>query len=255
MVNTVEVTTTIPEENTANNTAALTTTVETPEPVLTLSPESLVFGVLTGTVSAQTVVISNTGGADLTGVEVIPQGNLPWVYLGTPSPLPDILPGGSQEFIVFVSPPDTVLTGTYTDSITISATGSLLTVVALTIEVVSEVTNRELVINVQDLDNSLITSTGTVILVSQEPTTITIEDVGVYTYYQQYRQQLDGSGVVTFTNMLPGDYSYIVRANGYIPDNGGSGCSRAEARSRKSCWWSLILSAITGTSFTWMTRT
>jgi len=219
ITNTATASTPAAEESYANNTAAQATTVETPVPVLELSPTSPTLNVIRGESASLAITVTNRGLAEMINVTILPPPHISWAAVD-PASLAQLAPGASQDFTVFASPPLTQEAGIYQDYITVSADSGQLGYIALTLEVASEET-RDLQVTAFDLQESQpITTSGRVLLTRLQPATLQLPSGEQVSYQPQYSQRLDPGGAAQFSSLEAGDYAYHVFADGYAAAEG-----------------------------------
>jgi uncharacterized repeat protein (TIGR01451 family) len=201
-------------EGNGNQTSTLTLVAKS---ALDVSPDTPVIGVVHGETRGQTIRIYNNGAAPLTGVTITPPPSLPWVYLGTPETISPIPPGEQVEFTIFASPAVTVPVGIYQDYITVSADSGQIRQIALTVVVTIE-ESRDLQMQITDDQGNPVNS-GSVTLIEQALSIQSTEGTTT-TFNQQFSADVDADGKASFDALRPGDYNYLVNAQGYDQGTG-----------------------------------
>lgn len=188
-------------------------------PALAVSPDAPVLLVTQDATTqewgsaAQEIEIRNDGNAPLTNVAITTPASIPWVYLGTPGLIPAIAPGERLSFSILASPPAGTLSGSFSDSVTVSADGQPPASVALTVRLAAE-TTQSLKVNVVGANGRPVRSGGAITLTEQALTVQTIGGVET-TFHQQFSALVDENGVAQFTGLPPGDYNYLLQVEGY----------------------------------------
>ncbi len=182
-------------------------------PRLVVAPTTPVVNVLPGQHAAQEITIHNPGAAALTNVTIAVPQSIPWVYLGTPASIPSIGPGESVAFTVFASPPSNVSGDIHQGMIQVSADGGRVAFVALTVQI-APVEPRDIQVLAADSSGQAVRGGGTITLIRQQPTVQVTEGVTT-TFNQQFSQPLGNNGLAQFSGLPPGDYNYLVSAQGY----------------------------------------
>ncbi|MEM7535900.1 MAG: right-handed parallel beta-helix repeat-containing protein, partial [Chloroflexota bacterium] len=189
----------------------------TSQAILHVRPNTPIIGVVQGDTQNQVITIINNGAAPLTGIQITPPASIPWVYLGVPDPVPTLAVGEEMAFTIYANAAKDQATNIYQDYLTVSAANGDSRQIALTVEVTDQVV-RDVEIQVADTVNQPIAN-GSVTLIQQEPTSQIIGEQET-TFNQHYSEQIDAEGMVQFTALAPGDYNYVIRADGYDQGTG-----------------------------------
>jgi TolB protein len=186
-------------------------------PRLVVTPDAPVLNVLPGEHTSQEISIRNAGAAPLTNITIAAPSTIPWVYLGAPASIPRIEPGESVAFTIFASPPADVSGDIHQGLSQVSADGGRTAVVALTVEI-APVEARDLRVLTVDLGGQAIGG-GAVTLIRQQPTVLVTAGVTT-TFNQQFSRPIGSGGLAQFSELPPGDYNYMIFAQGYEQGEG-----------------------------------
>ncbi|MFZ6029544.1 MAG: carboxypeptidase regulatory-like domain-containing protein [Chloroflexota bacterium] len=195
-------------------------------PRLDVTPLSPQIGVVHGETEGIDISITNQGVAPLNGLSIAPPTHLSWVYLGTPSPLPEILPGEGISFTIYANPPLTQTAGIYQDTLIISGLEGQQAQLALSVEVVSDKTRDVLIQLVNEGGQPITDTTGTVLLTRLTQALHQLPDGRKLPYNPQFTVPVNEDGTASFSSLEAGEYAYQVFAkDGYNNSEGAMGFS------------------------------
>ena len=177
------------------------------------------------------VTITNTGGANLTGIEVTLPAGYPWMtvalQIAPPADAPEAMgepggntlaPGESLTFKVTATPGPNVQNMTYTDDVVIRFDQSDPIRVPVTVQVTDQVTGSLSLTVVDDMGWVVDGAQVNLTLVSSPFTDLA--DPQIVQRSGNFSAQTDASGVMVVDNVLAGTYDYRITASSHMPADG-----------------------------------
>lgn len=195
------------EDDLADNSVALTTTVEAPRPVMGLQPAGPTLRVQQGDTESLTATIRNRGAAEMQGIAVVLPASIPWLSLesGPPETLAPLTEG---ELTLSVTPPVDQTPGSYRDFVIANDDYGNEKRIALTVQVSAP--RRDLQITVEN-DQGQPVADALVQLVRQEASVILTEG-SLETFHESASGQTNGGGNLFLNDLQIGAYDYTVVA-------------------------------------------
>jgi uncharacterized repeat protein (TIGR01451 family) len=210
ITNQVEAATSSLEIYSQNNWAVLATTIETPSPVLDISPKVAALSAAANLV----VTVRNIGLSAMTGITVTPPPYIAWIAAdATGIDGVALSPGATANLTLTASPPVGQVPGEYRDFVWVDDASGSHEFIALTARVTT--TQRALAVIVQNDQGARVPS-ALLSLAKQDLSVIVTEGV-TRTYAESVHGWTDGNGLVTFSSLSVGAYDYTLQAGNHEP--------------------------------------
>ncbi len=195
------------EDDLADNTATVPTTVELPRPVMQLTPAGPTLDAEQGLTVELVATVRNSGAGDMTGITVTPPPTIPWVTVDAAG-LSALAPRTDATFMVTALPPAGATPGSYRDFIDVTDDYGNPKRMALTVRVFAP--RRALALTVNN-DQGQVVANAQVQLVRQEVSVVVTEGL-TQTYNETLSGRTDAAGNLSLPAVQLGAYDYTVVA-------------------------------------------